>query len=225
MRSAVIVAGGKGLRMQTDIPKQFLELNGKPVLMHTIEQFSKAFNGEINIVLVLPADHVSYWKSICTKHEFEVSHQIALGGKTRFDSVKSGLSHCGQSSLVGIHDGVRPLISASLIRNCFDNAQTHGTALPVTPITQSLRKTTTEGSNPVDRNGMLAVQTPQCFQLEIILKAYERAEHTNFTDDATVAEAAGHKIHLVDGDPTNIKITTQADLKIAEAILGVSASR
>jgi 2-C-methyl-D-erythritol 4-phosphate cytidylyltransferase len=224
MRSAVILAGGKGLRMQTDIPKQFLELNGKPVLMRTLEQFSNAFDGEIQIVLVLPKDHLEYWKTLCSKHRFGLRHTIAMGGATRCDSVKSGLSKCEGVRVIGIHDGVRPLITETLIRKCYSEALNHGTALPVTAITQSLRKSTDEGNQPVDRTGMMAVQTPQCFGYTVIKEAYELASNTNFTDDATVAEAAGHNIHLVEGDATNIKITTKADLKIAEAILGMLAS-
>lgn len=225
MRSAVIVAGGKGLRMQTDIPKQFLELKGKPVLMRTLKQFSKAFHGDIQLVLVLPKDHIAYWENLCKKYAFDIPHTLAMGGATRFDSVKSGLAKCDRATIVGIHDGVRPLVSEELIRTCYKEAEKHGSALPVTAISQSLRKTTPHGNHPVDRTGMMAVQTPQCFDYKMILKAYESASHIDFTDDATLAEAAGHSIHLVDGDATNIKITTQADLKIAEAILGMSASR
>lgn len=225
VRSAVIVAGGKGLRMQTDIPKQFLELNGKPVLMHTIEQFYNAFDSNIQIVLVLPLDHQGYWKSLCNKLSFHIPHAVAHGGQTRFDSVKSGLSKCPDTGIVGIHDGVRPLISQELIQNCYSVAEEKGSALPVVAITQSLRKRELSTSHPIDREGMCAVQTPQCFDILSIRNAYESANHKDFTDDATVFEAADGQISLVDGEETNIKITTQADLKIAEAILGMSTVR
>ncbi|GAB5538841.1 MAG: 2-C-methyl-D-erythritol 4-phosphate cytidylyltransferase [Salibacteraceae bacterium] len=221
---AVIVAGGRGLRMQAEIPKQFLNLNGSPVLMHTIEVLNRALAEDAEIILVLPDDQISFWNSLCVTYNFQIKHSIVEGGKTRFESVKNGLNTCVGQGIVGIHDGVRPLVTESFIQHCFAHAQRHGSALPVVSINQSLRKRLDDGdSKPVDRDGMVSVQTPQCFDLSAIKKAYEQGFHPRFTDDASVFEADGNRVSLVDGEPTNIKITTPQDMKIAEAITKSSA--
>ncbi|MEZ4721345.1 MAG: 2-C-methyl-D-erythritol 4-phosphate cytidylyltransferase [Flavobacteriales bacterium] len=218
--SIVIVAGGKGSRMNSELPKQFMLLSDVPVLMHTLERFAQAIE-DIHIVLVLPKDHISFWKGLCQQMDFDLHHEVVEGGKERFDSVKNGLTACPNEGVIGVHDGVRPLLTEELILRCYTEAAKYGSALPVVPITQSLRKMDGESSYAVDRKGMLNVQTPQCFGAEQIKAAYNQPFTPAFTDDATVFEAAGNAIHLVDGEETNVKITTQADLKIAEAILGL----
>lgn len=211
--------------MQSELPKQFMLLLDLPVLMHTMERFAAAFDEEIELVLVLPEEHVAFWKNQCQQMDFDIDHQVVVGGETRFESVRNGLNALRKKGVVGIHDGVRPLLSEALIKTCFEEAEKHGSALPVVDISQSLRKVNDNASSPVDREGIVAVQTPQCFQVERILQAYDQNYQPAFTDDATVFEAAGNKIHLVDGEEWNIKITTPADLKIAEAILAGSAKR
>jgi 2-C-methyl-D-erythritol 4-phosphate cytidylyltransferase len=208
--------------MQSDMPKQFLPINGVPVLMHTIQKFAAAVP-EIELVLVLPSDQISIWKSLCVEYKFTVHVNLVEGGETRFQSVKNGLSVCESDGVIAIHDGVRPLISGALIQVCFETALKSGSALPVVPISQSLRQKRGESDSvPIDRSGMLSVQTPQCFHAGLIKASYGQPFNDSFTDDATVFEAAGHKVTLVEGEETNLKITTQADLKIAQAILGMS---
>jgi len=223
-RYALIVAGGRGTRMKSDLPKQFMLLLDTPVLMHTIERF--AFSSEeIEIVLVLPSDQIAFWESLCKQLDFDIDHTVVAGGESRFESVKNGLALCKGDGVVAIHDGVRPLVSESLIQNGFEAAILHQSALPVIPISQSIRRRDGDESTVVNRNGLVAVQTPQCFDLVMIQRAYDRQFEDSFTDDATVFEAAGNKIHLIDGEETNIKITTASDLKIAEAILSMSQSQ
>lgn len=217
---ALIAAGGNGTRMQSQVPKQFLLLSGKPVLMRTIEKFIEA-DLQIQIILVLPETEIPEWKKLCASFSFSVSHQIVAGGASRFQSVKNGLGKIDdENSIVAIHDGVRPLASVELIKRCFAEAEKSGNAVPVTPLKESLRKKETENSAAVDRNNFLAVQTPQCFKAGEIKRAYSAAKNDSFTDDASVCENAGMKIHLIEGEETNIKITTPFDLEIAELIFG-----
>lgn len=218
---ALIVAGGKGARMHSDLPKQFMLLLDIPVLMHTIERFAVA-DDDIKIVLVLPSDQIPFWKRLCAQLDFDIEHTLVEGGITRYESVQNGLNACPDKGIVAIHDGVRPLISTRLIQHCISEAESHGSALPVLPVTQSLRKVTKGGSEAMSREGVMEVQTPQCFHLEQLKPCYSKPFQDSFTDDATVYEGAGHTIHLVEGESTNIKITTPADLTIAEAILGLS---
>lgn len=223
-RYALIVAGGRGTRMKSDLPKQFMLLLDTPVLMHTIERF--AFSSEeIEIVLVLPSDQITFWESLCKQLDFDIDHTLVAGGESRFESVKNGLAFCKGEGVVAIHDGVRPLVSESLIQQGIEAARVHKSALPVIPISQSIRRRDGDESTVVNRNGLVAVQTPQCFDLVMIQRAYDRQFEDSFTDDATVFEAAGNKIHLIDGEETNLKITTASDLKIAEAILSMSQSQ
>ena len=217
-RYAIIVAGGRGLRMGGELPKQFLPLCGKPVLMRTLE----LFEGEVNrIILVLPEDHIPFWKELCERYHFTLTHTVALGGETRFHSVRSGLSHLPQAGLVAVHDGVRPLVSRVLIRRSFEEAERSGAALPACPVTDSLRLRQDEGkSEAVDRSRYVAVQTPQTFDLGRLQQAYEQAYSPLFTDDASVYEAASlGSITLIDGEETNIKLTTPRDLLLAELLL------
>ena len=217
-RYAIIVAGGRGLRMGGELPKQFLPLCGKPVLMRTLE----LFEGEVSrIILVLPEDHIPFWQELCQRYQFTLPHTVALGGETRFHSVRSGLSHLPQAGLVAVHDGVRPLASRALIRRSFEEAERSGAALPACPVTDSLRLRQDEGkSEAVDRSRYVAVQTPQTFDLGRLQQAYEQAYSPLFTDDASVYEAASLGIiTLVAGEETNIKLTTPRDLLLAELLL------
>ena len=217
-RYAIIVAGGRGLRMGGELPKQFLPLCGKPVLMRTLE----LFEGEVSrIILVLTEDHIPFWEELCQRYHFTLPHTVALGGETRFHSVRSGLSHLPQAGLVAVHDGVRPLASRALIRRSFEEAERSGAALPACPVTDSLRLRQDEGkSEAVDRSRYVAVQTPQTFDLGRLQQAYEQAYSPLFTDDASVYEAASLGIiTLVAGEETNIKLTTPRDLLLAELLL------
>ena len=220
-RYALIVAGGKGARMQSDLPKQFMLLLDVPVLMHTIERFALA-DDHIKIILVLPKDQIPFWKSLCAQLDFDIDHKLVEGGSTRYHSVQNGLAACPDEGIVAIHDGVRPLISINLIQQCIEKAETYGSALPVLPVTQSLRQVTDNGSEAMSRDGVMEVQTPQCFNLALLKPCYDKPFQDSFTDDATVFEGSGHSVYLVEGESTNIKITTPADLSIAEAILGLS---
>ncbi|MBI9034660.1 MAG: 2-C-methyl-D-erythritol 4-phosphate cytidylyltransferase [Bacteroidales bacterium] len=213
----VIVAGGSGTRMGTDTPKQFLCFSGKPVLMHTIERFI-SFDPIINILLVLPEQHHNNWKALCKKYRFSHPHTVITGGKERFHSVKNGLRSITENSLVAIHDGVRPLVSHQTIERCFDTAQQSGTAIPVVPVTESVRQTHESGSSMLDRTKIMMVQTPQVFQSEIIQNAYKSEFNSEFTDDASVVEKSGGKINLVEGNIENIKITRPIDLQLAGLI-------
>ncbi|NMC36829.1 MAG: 2-C-methyl-D-erythritol 4-phosphate cytidylyltransferase [Bacteroidales bacterium] len=215
---SLIVAGGTGKRMGSDIPKQFLELNGKPILMHTIGRFS-AFDNSIRIIVVLPEDQFDLWEFLKRKHSFPVPHATAIGGPTRFYSVKHGLELADKDGLVAIHDGVRPLVSTATIGRCFEEAEKFGNAIPVVSNTSSLRLITGDGSVPVSRQDIVIVQTPQVFRTGLIRNAYMQDYSEEFTDDATVLEKTGEKIRLVNGNRENIKITNPEDLLLASALL------
>ena len=215
---AIIVAGGKGERMQTDIPKQFIEIQGKPILMYSIENFIR-YDISIQIILVLPTGQIEFWHTLCKKHAFEIPHKIVTGGQSRFDSVKKGLDAVNLPALIAVHDGVRPLVSVETITRCFKGAEKYGTAIPVIELVDSIRQITETGNQSVDRNTYKLVQTPQIFDGELLKKAYKQEFSTLFTDDASVVEAMGTKIHLVEGNRENIKITTEFDLRIAEIMM------
>lgn len=218
-KNVIIVAGGKGLRMGNDLPKQFIPIGGKPVLMRTIEAFYR-FDRDINIILVLPVSHQDYWKSLCEEYNFSIEHTIANGGETRFHSVKNGLALVADG-LVGVQDGVRPFGSVEMIKRCFDAAEEEYPAvIPVIDSTDSLREVVDEDkSRIVDRSKIRLVQTPQVFDVNVLKKAYQTDFKETFTDDASVVEAMGVNVHLVKGEVTNIKITTPLDLKIGELII------
>lgn len=217
-QSVIIVAGGKGLRMGSELPKQFIPIGGKPVLMHTLYSFYH-YNININIVLVLPLSHQDYWKQLCLDFNFQVPHKIATGGETRFHSVKNGLALI-KDGLVAVQDGVRPFASVDMIRRCFDAALHRQAVIPVVKSTDSLRQMVDkENSEIIDRSKVRLVQTPQIFHFEILKKAYDAQFKDVFTDDASVVESIGVDIHLVEGETTNIKITTPLDLKLGELIL------
>jgi len=218
--SAIIVAGGSGSRMKSDRPKQFLELLGKPVLMYTLEAFNR-FDSSMELIVVLPAEQIPFWEQLCLNHNFVLRHRVVSGGETRFQSVRNGLSALSDCDLVAIHDGVRPLVSQTTINDCFTVAEKKGAAIPVLSVVESLREGTMEESVPVDRSRYFSVQTPQVFQSSMVLKAYEQAYNPLFTDDASVAESAGFRVHLVEGNRENIKITHPVDLRIAEFFLSL----
>ena len=214
----VIVAGGTGKRMGAEIPKQYLELAGRPVLMRTLERF-KAFDKSIEIITVLPENQLMFWASLQKKYSFTIPHTIVKGGKTRFFSVRNGLKFVDVPGMVAIHDGVRPFVSIDTIKRCFETAEKLGNAIPVIPPSDTLRLITEHGSSPVNRLLVRQVQTPQVFQAELIKKAYQQEYLAEFTDDATVLEKTGVKINLVEGNRENIKITTPEDLVISSALL------
>jgi len=215
---ALILAGGKGLRMGVDLPKQFLLLAGKPVLMHTLEAFQKA-DPTTELILVLPAEHQVFWAELCAKHAFALKHQVATGGAVRFDSVRNGLKLIQEQGLIAVHDGVRPLVSPELINRCFAKALEKGAAIPVFELTESIRRIEGSRSYAEDRSRYRSVQTPQTFRSEMLRQAYEQPFQPVFTDDASVVEAAGYEIALVEGNRENIKITTPQDLLLAEQLV------
>lgn len=219
MDYAIIVAGGKGLRMGTDIPKQFLPVAGLPVLMRTIQRF-KEYSESLHIILVLPKAQQEYWKELCRKHNFNVEHSIADGGETRFHSVKNGLALVPDNAdgVVGVHDGVRPFPATSVIAHCYEAARRHGAAIPVVPVVETVRETDGEASHTVPRDRYRLVQTPQTFGIGLLQKAYGQEYTDMFTDDASVVESLGHRITLVEGNRENIKITTPFDIVVAEAL-------
>jgi len=217
-RYALIVAGGSGSRMGTSVPKQFLELAGKPVLMHTIEKF-RSFDSSIRIIVVLPHDHTGLWRKLADRHSFSVLHDVVSGGVTRFESVKNGLQLISSRGYVAIHDGVRPLVSLDTIYRCFTEAEKYGNAVPSINPADSLRLVTDQGNIPVNRNHLRLIQTPQVFDTELIIKAYQQEYSPEFTDDATLLERTGESIRLVEGNRENIKITNPEDLVVAEALM------
>ena len=212
---AIIVAGGKGLRMGGDVPKQFLPIGGKPVLMHTIEAFREALD-DVQIVLVLPAEQHDYWQKLCKDHNFRSPELIATGGETRFHSVKNGLALLPEDNeaVVGVHDGVRPFVSRDTIQRCFGTAAEGKAVVPVVPVVETLRQILPDGTSITrPRNEYRLVQTPQTFPLALLKRAYEQPYSESFTDDASVVEAMGKEITMVEGNRENIKLTTPADLK------------
>lgn len=216
---AVIVAGGKGERMQADVPKQFISICDKPILMHTIEAFYN-YDNAMQIILVLPAIQTTFWKSLCDEYRFTVPHKVAVGGETRFHSVKNGLENVTVPSLVAIHDGVRPLVSRDTISRCFEEAEGEKAVIPVIDLVDSIRYIDEAGQNQgCDRSRFRQVQTPQVFEAALLKKAYTQKFSPLFTDDASVVESLGHKIHLVEGNRENIKVTTAFDLKLVEWFL------
>lgn len=215
---ALIVAGGKGTRIKTKLPKQFLELKGKPILLHTIEAFYR-YSEKIEIVLVLPEDDFEIWETICKKLNFNKLILLQKGGETRFQSVKNGLSKIEGPGLVAIHDGVRPLVSEDIIGASFHLAAVHKSAVAAVRLKDSIRMTDQDNTKAVDRSRFRLIQTPQTFDIALIKQAYEMKEDASLTDDASVAERSGHVISLFEGSYENIKITTPEDLIIAEALL------
>jgi 2-C-methyl-D-erythritol 4-phosphate cytidylyltransferase len=214
----VVVAGGKGLRMGSEIPKQFMVLNHLPILMHTLTNFYQ-WDNEVNLILVLPENQREYWTKLCAQFNFTIPHKITNGGETRFHSVLNGLQLVPKDSLVAIHDAVRPFVSKKTIQKCFDEAKANGNAIPFTFIPDSLRWVENGESKILNRDKVVKILTPQVFQSNILHLAFQQPYQDFFTDDASVIENIGQKINLVEGNPENIKITTPNDLIIAEAYL------
>lgn len=223
----IIVAGGKGLRMGSDIPKQFLPVGGKPVLMRTIERF-REYSADLQVILVLPKSQQDYWRQLCQQYQYplpsqvegEGSYLLADGGETRFHSVQNGLALIPDDAngVVGVHDGVRPFPSVEVIRRCYETARQTGAAVPVIPVVETLRHTVDNTSVTVPRSDYRLVQTPQTFDIQLLQAANRQPYNDGFTDDASVVESYGHAITLVEGNRENIKITTPYDLKIAEIL-------
>jgi 2-C-methyl-D-erythritol 4-phosphate cytidylyltransferase len=216
----IIVAGGKGLRMGSDIPKQFLPIGGKPVLMRTLERF-REYSPTLQIILVLPKAQQDYWHQLCQEYDFKVEYQMTDGGETRFHSVQHGLALIPDDAVgvVGVHDGVRPFPAIDVIRNCYETARKKKAVIPVIPIVETVRHLKDETSVTVPRNDYRLVQTPQTFDIQLLKAANRQPYNDGFTDDASVVEAFGFNITLVEGNRENIKITTPYDLKIAEVLL------
>ena len=227
MDYAIIVAGGKGLRMGSDIPKQFLPIGGKPVLMRTLERF-RAYSEALQIILVLPEAQQDYWQKLCQQYDFQVDYQIANGGQTRFHSVQNGLALIPDDAegVVGVHDGVRPFPSIEVIARCYETARTAKAVIPVIPIVETVRQILPSNqSNPntpssitVPRDQYRLVQTPQTFDIQLLKAANRQPYNDGFTDDASVVESFGYQITLVEGNRENIKITTPYDLRIGEML-------
>ena len=228
----IIVAGGKGLRMGSDIPKQFLPIGGKPVLMRTLERF-REYSADLQIILVLPEAQQAYWHQLCEEYHFDVTYTLANGGQTRFHSVQNGLAKVPDDAegVVGVHDGVRPFPAVEVIRNCYETARTAKAVIPVIPVVETVRELTGTGtmssaqnsgvtvsSVTVPRDKYRLVQTPQTFDIQLLKAANRQPYNDGFTDDASVVESYGHAITLVDGNRENIKITTPYDIIVAEAL-------
>ena len=216
----IIVAGGKGLRMGSDIPKPFLPIGGKPVLMRTLERF-REYSADLQIILVLPETQQEYWHQLCKEYNFDVGYTLANGGQTRFHSVQNGLAKVPDDAIgvVGVHDGVRPFPSIEVIRNCYETARQKKAVIPVIPVVETVRHLESEKSKTVPRDEYRLVQTPQTFDIQLLKAANKQPYNDGFTDDASVVESFGYEITLVEGNRENIKITTPYDLKIAEVII------
>jgi len=219
----LIVAGGKGTRIKSKLPKQFLELNGLPILMHTINAFLR-YNREMTIILVLPEDDFALWNELCVKHNFTTKLILTKGGESRFQSVKNGLAKIEGEGVVAIHDGVRPLVSEDIIGASFHLAAVHESAVAAVRLKESIRMTDQDNTKAMDRSRFRLIQTPQTFKVSLIKQAYQQKEDASLTDDASVAERAGHIISLFEGSYENIKITTQEDLIVAKALLDARGS-
>ena len=215
----LIVAGGRGTRMGGPQPKQFLELAGRPVLMHTLEAFDR-WDASARLIVVLPEDQIETWKRLCEAHAFVRAHRVVAGGETRFHSVRKGLDVVASDGLIAVHDGVRPLVAPSVIAACFAAAADGGAAVPVVPVVESVREVDADGgSRPVDRARLRVVQTPQVFRADVLRAAYRLPYDPRFTDDASVVEASGVAVRLVPGNRENIKLTTPMDLLLAEQLM------
>ncbi|MGL4519840.1 MAG: 2-C-methyl-D-erythritol 4-phosphate cytidylyltransferase [Phocaeicola sp.] len=213
-KAIIVVAGGKGLRMGGEIPKQFLPVAGLPVLMRTLYRFYQ-YDSSIELILVLPESQQAYWKELCLTYQFNLPYTLANGGETRFHSVKNGLEKVAEAQLVGVHDGVRPFVSTAVVTRCFEEAALKGAVIPVIDVVETVRQLTQGGSVTVPRDHYKLVQTPQVFDAALLRRAYAQPFTELFTDDASVVEALGAPICLVAGNRENIKITTPFDLQLA----------
>ena len=216
----VIVAGGSGTRFGAQLPKQFLELGGKPILMRSIEAFG---DGSFDVIVTLPVDQIDLWRQFCQQYAFAVPHRVVPGGETRWHSVKNALDSIGdpdEVDVIAVHDGVRPLATVDLINRTLETARRCGSAIPVVPLNDSVRQVEDDGmSHALDRSSLRAVQTPQVFDARLLMESYKQPFDPTFTDDASVVERGGHDVTLVEGDPRNLKITRPMDLALAEYLL------
>lgn len=208
----IIVAGGIGKRMNSPLPKQFIEIQGKPIIFHTIEKFL-AFDSSIHFVISLHKDYISLWEDLLATHKFNFNHQVVTGGEERFHSVKNALELVPNNAVVGIHDAVRPYVSQQTIKNCVEGLKNHESVIPVIPVTDTIRLIENNSSKTLERVNLRAVQTPQYFNSNSIKNSYNQEYSSKFTDDASVIEGNGNDVFLVDGNIENIKITSQIDLK------------
>lgn len=215
-KQVIITGGGSGSRMETDIPKQFLEIDGIPILFYSMAAFA-LFDPNISIILTLPENSIPYWKELVSKHNFNLKHQVIKGGATRFQSVKNGLSLVSENTIVAIHDAVRPFVSAEVIAKSFSQAETLGAVIPIVPVVDSIRKINAHENQILNRSEIFAVQTPQVFQGNVIKSAYLVDENLLFTDDASVYEHSFDSVSTIEGNRENIKITSPIDLAIAES--------
>ena len=218
--SVIITAGGIGKRMGTDLPKQFLEIQGKPILLHCLEKFH-SFDPALEIIITLPADWMSYWTELLKTFQCEIPHRVSTGGQERFHSIQMALSQC-TGDFIMVHDGVRPLVSHETIQRCIEGLAHSDSVIPVLAVKDSLRALTTTGSEMVDRNAYKLVHTPQCFKADLLKKAYQTSFQEGMTDDASVVGLIGPEPFLVKSNEENIKITTSSDLAIAAALLPFS---
>lgn len=219
-RYAVIVAAGSGMRMGAPIPKQFLEVGGAPILMHTLNRFV-AFDAAIRLVVVLHPDYVEFWRSLCEKHDYRVPHTIVAGGSERFFSVQKAIQSLAETedAIVGIHDAVRPMVSVATLKRCYETAQSTGSAVPCILVNDSMRMVDANGNRSIDRSSLRIIQTPQCFSLSLLRRAFTQDYRLAFTDDASVVEALGESIELVEGNRENIKVTTPEDMHWLNVLL------
>ena len=215
--SIIITAGGIGKRMGSEIPKQFIEICGKPILLHTLELFY-LFDSSMELFITLPEDWKSYWNEILEKNNCTIPHQVISGGEERYHSIQNALQYCS-GKYISVHDGVRPLVSASTLKKCFEALENHPAVVPVLNVKESIRQLENGTSNAVNRNEFKLIHTPQCFHATILKEAYLQTFHEGITDDASLVEANGVSIHLVESNEENIKITTPNDLKIAELFI------
>jgi 2-C-methyl-D-erythritol 4-phosphate cytidylyltransferase len=217
-KTVIIVAGGSGSRMKSDTPKQFILLHNKPILVHTIERFFE-FDSQIKIILVLPEEHVHVWEELAQEYRIEHPVDVVEGGNTRYESVQNGMSQALREGVIGVHDGVRPLVSNETLTRVFLTAFEKGNAIPAIPVDETIRLVDGENNKWVNREAYRIIQTPQCFKADLIKDAYEQEYQISFTDDASVFESKGHSINLVSGNKENIKITRPEDLTLAEYLL------
>ena len=223
---AIIVAGGSGTRFGAEVPNQFLELGGLPILMRTIEAFGDNRDGSFEVIVTLPLGQMDLWQQLCREYGFEVPHRVVAGGETRWHSVKNALDSIGDITdvdVIAVHDGVRPLAGPDLINRVLEAARRDGAAIPVVMLNDSVRQVDGETSHALDRSSLRAVQTPQAFNAKLLMDAYSHPYQPTFTDDASVVERAGHSVTLVEGDPRNLKITRPMDLALAEYLLNPDA--
>lgn len=215
---AIIVAGGTGSRLSSDTPKQFLLLDGKPLLMHSVETFYQYDTG-LHIIVAMHPAFMGKWTALCAGSGFNIPHQLVPGGETRYHSVKNALALVSGSGLVAVHDAARPLVSPDLISRTFSEAAKHGTAIPCIPVNETVRSIREGKISLVDRTMLRITQTPEVFDVSLLQHAYQQPYQQEFTDDGSVVEATGRQVHLVDGEPTNLKVTLPGDIEIAEVLL------